>query len=81
MGKYFHHLSYDNRLLLKQMLDNEYSVKKIADELGVHISTIYREIKRFENPSQYTPRLHNMYGIIDGNGVVIITNGNSSNAK
>ena len=57
MGKYFHHLSYDNRLLLKQMLDNEYSVKKIAEELGVHIATIYREIKRFENPSQYNPEI------------------------
>ena len=57
MGKYFHHLSYDNRLLLKQMLDNEFSVKKIAEKLGVHIATIYREIKRFENPSQYNPEV------------------------
>ena len=57
MGKYYHHLSYDDRLLLKQMLDNEYSLKEIAEKLGVHISTIYREIKRFEKPSQYNPEI------------------------
>lgn len=39
------------------MLDNEYSVKEIAEKLGVHTATVYREIKRFENPSQYNPEI------------------------
>ena len=56
MGNY-HHLSYDNRLLLKQMLDNKCSVKEIAEKLGVHTATVYREIKRFENASQYNPEI------------------------
>lgn len=55
MGKVFHHLSYDNRLLLKKMLDSGQPVKDIAKILSVSVSTIYRELKRSEKTHQYNP--------------------------
>ena len=62
MRKPFHHLSYDNLLFIKQMLDSGYSNKEIAEKLGVNLSTIYREIKRFEDSSQYNPEIaQNVY--------------------
>lgn len=43
MGK---HLTYEKRLVIDRMLVKKHSVKEIADALGCHRSTIYREIKR-----------------------------------
>ena len=42
----FKHLSKTKRLLLEQYLKLKMSKKEIANLLNVHISTIYREIKR-----------------------------------
>ena len=46
MGKLFKHLSYTDRLRIEVMLSNKIPIKTIANALGVHYSTIYREIKR-----------------------------------
>ena len=46
MRKKFNHLSFTQRLKLEALLKLKMSKKHIADNLGVHISTIYREIKR-----------------------------------
>ena len=42
----YKHLNWTKRLQLEVLLRHGYSVKDIAAELGVHISTIYREIRR-----------------------------------
>ena len=42
----FHHLTETDRLIVEKYLKRKIPVREIADELGVHISTIYREIKR-----------------------------------
>lgn len=39
-------LNWTCRIKLETMLKHGHSKKEIADELGVHISTIYREVKR-----------------------------------
>ena len=57
MSKLYHHLSYCDRLLIKQMLDNGCPVKKIAEELNVNISTIYRELNRSKISDKYDPEL------------------------
>lgn len=52
MGK---HLTYEKRLTIDRMLNKGHSIKEIADALGYHRSTIYREVKR----SRYIHTLHN----------------------
>lgn len=42
----FHHLTETDRLIIEKYLRRKIPVKEIAEELGVHISTIYREKKR-----------------------------------
>ena len=42
----FHHLTETDRLIIEKYLKRKIPVREIADELGVHISTVYREIKR-----------------------------------
>lgn len=42
----FKHLTKTKRLQLESLLKAKLSVKEISKQLGVHISTIYREIKR-----------------------------------
>ena len=44
--KKFHHLSETDRTIIEKFLKRKIPVREIADELGVHISTVYREIKR-----------------------------------
>lgn len=44
----FNHLTKTQRLQLEAYLKIKMSKKEIANLLGVHISTIYREIKRGE---------------------------------
>lgn len=46
MGKQYNHLTFTDRLKLENMLKLKISKKEIAKNLGVHISTIYRELKR-----------------------------------
>ncbi len=42
----FNHLTFTDRLRIEEGLRHKLSMKAISEELGVHISTIYREIKR-----------------------------------
>jgi len=42
----FKHLTFRQRLQLEAMQKQNYSVRQMASELGVHVSTIYRELKR-----------------------------------
>ena len=42
----FEQLDFKKRLRIEAMLKHNYSKKEMAAELGVHISTIYRELKR-----------------------------------
>ena len=46
MGHYYSHLSKTDRYKIEAMLNSHCSKKEIAAELHVHISTVYREIKR-----------------------------------
>ena len=46
MGKKFKHLSFADRIKIEVLLKEGKSAKYIADYIGVHRSTIYREIKR-----------------------------------
>ena len=46
--KHYEKLTYKKRLRLEVMLRQKIHKQEIANELGVHISTIYREIKRGE---------------------------------
>ncbi len=46
MDKKYKNLSEQNRIFLRIMLEKRYSKGKIAEMLGVHRSTIYRELKR-----------------------------------
>lgn len=46
MGMNYKHLSEQDRIFLRIMLDKHYPKTKIAGILGVSASTIYREVKR-----------------------------------
>lgn len=46
MGEHYNHLSWRERLKIETRLKDGWSKQRIADELGRHVSTIYREIKR-----------------------------------
>lgn len=46
MGKNFHHLTRDDRLKIEALLKAKHTPQEIADNIGVHVSTIYRERKR-----------------------------------
>lgn len=46
MGHHFSHLSKTDRYKIEALLNNGHSAKEIAAEIHVHISTIYREVKR-----------------------------------
>jgi transposase, IS30 family len=46
MSTHYNHLSEKKRILLSMMLQRGYSKSKIAANLGVNRSTVYREIKR-----------------------------------
>lgn len=47
MGKRsYKQLNWTSRIKLETMLKHGHSKKEIAEELGVHISTVYRELKR-----------------------------------
>jgi IS30 family transposase len=46
MGKLYHQLTWNDRLKIEARINIGYKPQRIADELGVHVSTIYRELKR-----------------------------------
>ena len=46
VGHYFSHLSKTDRYKIEALLNKGHSVKEIAEEIHVHVSTVYREIKR-----------------------------------
>ena len=45
MGKY-KNLNWNNRLQIEALWNAKHTVKEIAEQIGVHQSTIYRELKR-----------------------------------
>lgn len=51
----YKHLSFEQRLTIESMLNDNFSVKEIADKLNVSASTIYREIKRGDFQKNYSP--------------------------
>lgn len=62
--RHFKHLSFCDRLQIEALLKAKVSTKEIAQILGVHISTIYRELKRgryerlnsdYTTESRYSP--------------------------
>ena len=46
MGENYKHLTWRERLIIETRLKDGWSKQRIADELGRHVSTICREIKR-----------------------------------
>jgi IS30 family transposase len=46
MGKNFKHLERNDRIKMETLLNAGHKVTEVADYLGVHRSTIYREMKR-----------------------------------
>lgn len=46
MGHHFSHLTKLDRYKIEALLNTGHSAQEIAEEIGVHFSTIYREIKR-----------------------------------
>lgn len=55
MARTFTQLSYEQRLEIKKHLDAKISKRTIADMIGVHHSTIYREIDRGMIDGKYDP--------------------------
>ena len=54
MGQHYHQLTEQDRIFLRVMLEKGYSKSKIAIILGVHRSSIYREVKRNISEHQIT---------------------------
>ena len=48
MPRIFKHLTRTDRLRIEKCLNEGYTYRQIADVLRVHISTIYREVKKGE---------------------------------
>ena len=46
MRAHFHHLTYKDRLHIEAYLKAKLTTKEIAELIGVHVSTINREIQR-----------------------------------
>lgn len=46
MAQGYHHINHDMRIKLDTLLRHGHSKKECAAELGVHLSTIYRELER-----------------------------------
>ena len=71
MGKEFHHLTYNDRLKIEALNQAGHSATEIAKIIGVHMTTIYRELKRgrymhtlttLEEEERYSPELaHEKY--------------------
>lgn len=57
MRKQFSHLTYESRMLIKQMLESGNSKKDIAIKSGVSLATVYRELKRSNDSKKYDPEI------------------------
>lgn len=57
MGRTFKQLTYEQRKSIKKMLNCGYTNAEIAQIIGVHKSTIYREINRGSVNEEYDPDL------------------------
>lgn len=55
MPQGYRHLTYNQRIAIKKMLDEGYSRKHMAEVLEIHLSTIYREIDRGTINGRYNP--------------------------
>lgn len=44
--KHYHHLTRDQRIKIEILKKKKFSVLEIAEEIDVHVSTVYRELKR-----------------------------------
>lgn len=55
MGKQHSYLSHNQRLQIKKMLEDGISIINIANSLGYHRSSIYREIERGSINGKYNP--------------------------
>ena len=57
MGRAYSHVDLEKRTEISRLLKSHNSVKSIAEVLGLHISTVYREIERGKNPltGEYDP--------------------------
>lgn len=53
MAKSYRHLAYEQRCQIHILKESRYSIAKIARSLGVHRSTIARELKRNSNAQGY----------------------------
>lgn len=54
----YNQLISEQRYVISSLLNNKIPVKRIAEEIGCHISTVYREIKRNAGKRRhYSPRL------------------------
>ena len=54
--KGYTHLTYEKRVQIKKMLEDDISPVNIAEKIGVSSSTVYREIKRnTDNKDSYSP--------------------------
>ena len=57
MGKQYSHLTYESRMLIKQMIESGSCKKDIAIKLGVSLSTVYRELGRSNDSEGYDPEI------------------------
>lgn len=67
MGEQYKQLQFRDRLKIEARLNIGYKPKQIAADLGVHVSTIYREVKRgtythmnsdLTTDIRYSPEMH-----------------------
>ena len=55
MAREYKHLTLEQRIKIKNMLDEKKTVSEICKIFGVHSSTIYREVKKGMKNGQYDP--------------------------
>ena len=49
MKEKFKHLTYDDRKLIEHSIKSGIDKKVIAKNIGIHLATLYREIKNYKN--------------------------------
>ena len=62
MGTVYTQLSYQERRTIEDMLNAKISVREIAAEIGRHVSTVCRDIKRNGYTDKELPELNGYYG-------------------
>ena len=55
MARNYVHLTYEQRQKIEDMLRKDIPKRCMAEELGVHVATVYREIERGTNGGRYNP--------------------------